>query len=72
MHCTVKTIYCMTSYCTACSFPVERHISPPALVGSISLPCQGAGSPGAVDNMTAEVQIPPLFRKSLQSFVPDS
>lgn len=72
MLCMVSSIYCMTSCGPAWSFPVERHISPPALVGSISLPCQGTGSPGAVDYLTAESQIPPLFRKSLLTFVPDS
>lgn len=72
MLCMVNLIYCMTSCGTAWSFPVERHISAPALVGNISLPCQGTGSPGAVDNVTAESQPPPLFRKSLLAFVPDS
>lgn len=72
MLCTVNTIYCMTSCGTSWSFPVERHILPSVLVGSISLPCQGTGSPGAADNVTAESQIPPLFRKSLLAFVPDS
>lgn len=71
MLCMVNSIYCMTNCDTSRSFPAERHISPPALVGGISQPCQGTGLPGAVDNVTAESQIPPLFKKSLLAFVPD-
>lgn len=49
MLCMVNSIYCMTNCDTSRSFPAERHISPPALVGGISQPCQGTGLPGAVD-----------------------
>lgn len=55
----------------AVEFYSTKEYFTPALLGNISLPCQGTGWPGA-ENMTAESQTPPLFRKSLPPFVPDS
>lgn len=78
MCCTVKVIYCMISFRTACSFPAERHVSPSALVGTIPLPCQGAGAPGTVDNVTAELQkitpelCPWLTNQDNEHFTPKS